>query len=257
MINKINPIPMSIHEGHHKQWRKQQLCGQLSTVQPILSRAQQWIVTQQAINVVTIQEKILMNTICTPCILMKYAVKQLDPHFEHYANPIVHPITGETISSYKKLMHDPATADIWQTALGKDFGRMAQGDNKTGQKGTNSMFVMNHEENKTVLKAGEKFTNANPVVDHRPQKTDPNRIHITAEGNLIQCDCELLVPTADIDTAKLHWYSVVSTALVKYMCIDIKKKPFSCLGMLKIHEDSTRTLPKVDNQAIQIRSTHI
>ncbi len=30
-------------------------------------------------------------------------------------------------------------------------------------------------------------------------------------------------PTADIDTAKLHWNSVVSTALEKYMCIDMKK----------------------------------
>jgi hypothetical protein len=43
---------------------------------------------------------------------MKYAVKQLVPNFEHYANPIIHPVTGETISSYKKLMHDPAMADI-------------------------------------------------------------------------------------------------------------------------------------------------
>jgi hypothetical protein len=119
-------------------------------------------------------------------------------------------------------MHDPATADIWQTAFGKDFGGMAQGDNKTGQN-TNAMFVMNHDKIKTVLKAGKKFTYANPVVDHRPQKADPNLICITAGGNLIQCDCELLVPTANIDTAKLHWNSVVSTALAKYMCIDIKK----------------------------------
>jgi hypothetical protein len=55
---------------------------------------------------------------------------------------MVHPITGETIVSYKKLMNDPATAEVWQTAFGKDFGGMAQGCNKTGQKGTNAMFVM-------------------------------------------------------------------------------------------------------------------
>ncbi len=60
------------------------------------------------------------------------------------------------------------------------------------------------------------------MVDHRPQKEDPNRIRITAGGNLIDCDRELLVPTANIDTAKLHWNSVVSTASAKYMCIDIK-----------------------------------
>jgi hypothetical protein len=83
-----------------------------TTVHTIPSRAQQRIVTQQAINVLTIQEKVLMNTMCTPRVPMKYAVKQLVLNFEHYANPMVHPVSGETISSYKKLMHDPPMADI-------------------------------------------------------------------------------------------------------------------------------------------------
>jgi hypothetical protein len=56
--------------------------------------------------------------------------------FEHFASPMVHPITGITISGYKKLMNDSATAKVWQTAFGKEFGGMAQGDNKTGQKST-------------------------------------------------------------------------------------------------------------------------
>ncbi len=29
-------------------------------------------------------------------------------------------------------MNDPATAETWQTAIGKDFGGMAQGDNNVG-----------------------------------------------------------------------------------------------------------------------------
>jgi hypothetical protein len=58
---------------------------------------------------------------------------------------MVHPTTGETISSSKNLMHDPATSKTWQTTFGKDFGGMAQGDNKTGQKGTNSIFAMTHD----------------------------------------------------------------------------------------------------------------
>jgi hypothetical protein len=45
---------------------------------------------------------------------------------------MVHPITSKTISSYKKLMNDPATTETWQTAFGKDFMGMLQGDNKTG-----------------------------------------------------------------------------------------------------------------------------
>ena len=44
------------------------------------------------------------------------------------------------------MMNDPATREIWQTAFGKDFGGMAQGDNKMGQKGTNAIFVMPHNE---------------------------------------------------------------------------------------------------------------
>jgi hypothetical protein len=40
-------------------------------------------------------------------------------------------------------------------------------------------------------------------------------------GNLINYNEELLVPTTDLVTAKLNWNSVVSTALAKYMCIDI------------------------------------
>ncbi len=66
--------------------------------------------------------------------------------FQQVAMPMVHPTTGETISSYKKLMHDPATVETWQTAFSKDFGRMVQDDKKTGQRGTNSIFVMSHAE---------------------------------------------------------------------------------------------------------------
>jgi hypothetical protein len=43
-------------------------------------------------------------------------------------------------------MRNPATTKTWQTAFGKDFGGMAQEDKKTGQKGTNSIFVMTHAE---------------------------------------------------------------------------------------------------------------
>jgi hypothetical protein len=51
---------------------------------------------------------------------------------QQIAMSMVHPTTGKTISSYKHLMHDPDTLEVWQTAFGKDFGGMAQGDNKTG-----------------------------------------------------------------------------------------------------------------------------
>ena len=55
---------------------------------------------------------------------------------------MVHPVTGETILSYKKLMKDPVMAETWQTAFGKDFGGMCQGGDKTGTDGKDAMFVM-------------------------------------------------------------------------------------------------------------------
>jgi hypothetical protein len=141
---------------------------------------------------------------------------------EQVAMPMVHPTTGETISSYKKLMHDPATKEIWQRAFGKDFGGMAQGCNKTGQKGTNAIFIMTHEEIRNIPK-DRIVTYARVVVDFRPQKDDPHRIRITAGGNLINYPGELLTRTADLTTSKLKWNSVLSTEGAKYMCLDIKK----------------------------------
>jgi hypothetical protein len=82
------------------------------------------------------------DTIFTPHSLIPHAKIFHAPHFKHYASLMVHPVMGETISRYKRLMNDPTTAEILQTAFGKDFGGMAQGCNKTGQKGTNAMFVM-------------------------------------------------------------------------------------------------------------------
>ncbi len=81
---------------------------------------------------------------------------------------MVHPISGHIISSYKKLMHDPATAKVQQSAFEKDVGGMAQGCNNTGQKGTNTMFIMTHDKIQHALAAENFFTYANLFVDYRP-----------------------------------------------------------------------------------------
>jgi hypothetical protein len=125
------------------RWRSPRITAIPSptTFIPIPSGAQQRLVTRQAINVLTIQEEAEANDKFTPRCLMKHAKKGIPMMFEHFASPMVHPITGITISSYKKLMNDPATAEVWQTAFDKEFGGMAQGDNKTGQKGTNAILA--------------------------------------------------------------------------------------------------------------------
>ncbi len=135
---------------------------------------------------------------------------------------MVHPTTGKTISSYKCLMHNPATTETWQTAYGKDFGGMAQGDKKTGQKGTKSIFVMTHAEIPDIPK-DRTVTYAQVVVDFCPQKADPHQIRITAGGNLINYPGKLSMRTADLTTSKLMWNSMLSTPGSKYMCLDIRK----------------------------------
>ena len=137
-----------------------------------------------------------------------------------YANDS--PGHGQTLLSYHCLIKDPATAETWMTAFGKDFGGMSQGDNKRGQKGMNAMFVVlpadipNIPEDRTV-------TYAWVVVDHCPQKEDTNQIRIMTGVNLMNYPGELTTIMADITTFKLHWNGMLSTQNTKYMCLDIKK----------------------------------
>ncbi len=65
--------------------------------------------------------------------------------------------------------------EIWQTTFGKDFGGMAQGDNKTGQKGTNSIFVMTHAEI-LLIPADQTITYTRVIVNFCPQKLNLHQI---------------------------------------------------------------------------------
>jgi hypothetical protein len=155
------------------------------------------IISQEAINFLLLDDLENDTTPYIPTRLLPTTATTTN--FEHYAMPMVHPVTGETILSYKKLMKDPVTAETWQTAFGKDFGGMCQGDDKTGTVGTDAMFVMTPQD-VANMPADRFATYANIVVDFRPQKEDPHRIRITAGGNLINHPGELTTRTADITT---------------------------------------------------------
>ena len=81
------------------------------------------------------------------------------------------------------------------------------------------MFVMSPQDIPNIPKDCV-VTYARVVVNHRPQKTDPNCIRITAGGNLINYPGKLTTRTADITTSKLHWNSIFSTPGTKYMCLN-------------------------------------
>ena len=78
----------------------------------------------------------------------------------------------------------PSTREFWTAAFVKEWGNLACGDHKTGTKVTRSLLVLDHKEIKRIP-ADCTVTYAKMVVDYRPQKEDPNRVRITAGGNLM------------------------------------------------------------------------
>ena len=87
--------------------------------------------------------------------------------------------------------------ETWTTDFGKEFGNLAQGDNKTGTPGMDAIRVMDLEQI-TNIPADRVVTYASVVMDFRPQKEDPNRVRITTGGNLIAYPDELTTRTADL-----------------------------------------------------------
>ena len=138
---------------------------------------------------------------------------------EHVANGVAHPVTKETITNYKTLIKDPMMCEIWMEAMAKELGRLAQGWGPT--KGTNTIEFMSHEEIARIPK-GKVVTYARIVVDFQPQKEDPNRVRITAGGNLIDYPHELTTCTADLTTTKIMWNSTISTEGARYAVSDAK-----------------------------------
>eukprot|EP00804_Cyclotella_cryptica_P013531 CCRYP_017239-RA/>CCRYP_017239-RA protein AED:0.45 eAED:0.45 QI:0/0/0/1/1/1/2/0/507 len=143
------------------------------------------------------------------------------PYLEHFANPLIHPTTGKSISKYEELINDPILRETWTTAFGKEIGALAQGDNKTGAVGTNTIFFMSHKDIQNIP-SDRTITYARVVVDYRPQKQDPNRVRITVGGNLIDYPGELTTQTADLITSKILWNSVISTPNARYVTADLK-----------------------------------
>ena len=136
---------------------------------------------------------------------------------EEVANGVVHPVTKETITKYKKLIEDPLLRDTWAKAMCKELGRLCQGFGET--EGTDTMRFLDLEGIKSIPK-DRVVTYARIVVDYRPQKADPNRVRITAGGNLIQYPGELTTRTSDLRTTKIMLNSVISTRGARYMTAD-------------------------------------
>eukprot|EP00804_Cyclotella_cryptica_P001099 CCRYP_008385-RA/>CCRYP_008385-RA protein AED:0.18 eAED:0.13 QI:0/0/0/1/0.4/0.16/6/0/1406 len=144
-----------------------------------------------------------------PCAFLTSSPSDLavraDADIDHMCAGVVHPTTGETITSYKKLIACPLLRDVWTTAFGKEFGNLAQGDRKTGEKGTNTMFVMRHAQIRDIPR-DRTITYGRVMVDYIP----------------IDYPGKLTTRTADLTTSKILWNSVLSTKGAKFMGLDLK-----------------------------------
>ena len=179
------------------------------------------MITQEALNAVAFG---VMESRPNWTILTSMETDSKDIHFnvEHFCAPVIHPTTGKLIKKYTELAKIEEMRDVWTTAFVKEWGALAQGDNKTGAIGTKCLFVMPHEQIKQIPR-DRTITYGRIVVDYRSQKADPNRVRITAGGNLIDYPGELTTRSADLPTSNILWNSVLSTERARYiMCLDIK-----------------------------------
>ncbi len=139
---------------------------------------------------------------------------------EEYCNGVVHPIRKETITHYRKLIKDPLLKELWIKTMSKELHCLAQGCLGI-TKGTNTIFFLSHTDIRNIP-TNRTFTYDRIVIDHHPQKEDPNRIRITIGGNLIDYSFELTTRIVDMVSSKILWNSVIRTKGACFAGADIK-----------------------------------
>lgn len=90
--------------------------------------------------------------------------------------------------------------ETWLKVMCVELDRLAQGYKAT--KGTNTVKFMTLDKISRIPR-DHTVTYARIVPDYGPQKKDPNRVRITAGGNLIHYPFELTTRTADLQTSKV------------------------------------------------------
>jgi hypothetical protein len=83
---------------------------------------------------------------------------------DKYCCSVVHPVTKETITQYRKLMKEPLLKNLWTKAMSKELHRLAQGWPGI-TKGTNTIFYLSHAEILSIPK-DRTVTYGRIVIDH-------------------------------------------------------------------------------------------
>jgi hypothetical protein len=82
-------------------------------------------------------------------------------------------------------------------------------------------FFLSHDKIRHIPK-DRTVTYACIVIDHWPQKDDPNHVPITVSGNLIDYPYKLTTQTTDMVSSKIMLNSIISMANAKFSGTDIK-----------------------------------
>ncbi len=126
--------------------------------------------------------------------------------------------TGEMLE-FRHLMKSEKYREVWGDEYGNEVGRLAQGREKTGLAGTDTLFFIRYEQ--IPADRRRDVTYERICCNVRPEKEDPNRVRATLGGNQMAKMIDCGTPTADLLTVKLLFNSIVSTPNAKFMSIDI------------------------------------
>jgi hypothetical protein len=153
--------------------------------------------------------------------LSKYHQQYIGPliNIKEYCYGVVHPVTKKTITHYRNLIKDPLLKDLWIKAMSKELHHLAQGC-PCVTKGTTTIVYLSHSDI-CKIPQDQTVTYARIVIDHSPQKEDPNHVSITVGGNLIKFPFKLTTRTANMVSSKILWNSVISTKDARFAGADI------------------------------------
>ena len=104
----------------------------------------------------------------------------------------------------------------------KKWGSLAQGDTRTGAKGTDTFKILCPE---LVLLISNDcmVTYTNIVADYRAQKYDPNRVRLTARGKPDNIPWRINHKDRGHNHVEITLEQCVKHKNAKYMCLDIKE----------------------------------
>ncbi len=131
------------------------------------------LVSQQALHAMTMNKALHAPDIFTPRLITNKLYKSLVPTYAHFALPMVHLTTGETITSYKHFIHDmqwrrcgrlclARTLAVWHRAMTRRakkaqiqclswHGKKLMWQKQQGQNGLMPALWLTFDHKKTIL----------------------------------------------------------------------------------------------------------